>query len=98
VASHRFLRVSAISALECARALAQQPQHEKKWNQRRHEEDEAAAAMNETMNHLWTYVHTEKSDDYDANPFAFCAEMMSRARASFDEVGISNVSFRPGRK
>ena len=32
------------------------------------------------------------------NPFAFGAEMMSRARASFGEVGISNVFFRPGRE
>jgi len=29
--------------------LAQQPQHEKKWNQRKHEEDGAAAAVNETV-------------------------------------------------
>jgi hypothetical protein len=32
-------------------ALAQQPQHEKKWNQRKHEED-GAAAVNETVNLL----------------------------------------------
>jgi hypothetical protein len=33
-------------------ALAQQPQHEKKWNQRKHEEGGAAAAVNETVNLL----------------------------------------------
>ena len=66
-----FLRLSGISALECARRPCAQPQHEKKWNQRRHEEDGAAAAVNETVNHLWTYVHTEKSDDYDAKSVRF---------------------------
>ena len=50
----------------CTSPLRSNQKNEKKWNQRRHKEAEAAAAVNETVNHPWTYVHTEKSDDYDA--------------------------------
>jgi len=39
-----------------------------------------------------------ESAEVDPEVFPVCAGMMSRARASFGEVGISNVSFRPGRE
>src|SRR5206468_3997674 len=62
---HRFLRLSAISLSSVHVAFAQQPQHEKQWNQRKHEEDGTAAVMDWTLDHLWAHVHTEKSDHKD---------------------------------
>ena len=46
--------------------LAQPPQQHKKWNQRKGKEDGPTMAVDYTVNHLWTDVHTEEGDHEDA--------------------------------
>jgi hypothetical protein len=46
--------------------LAQPPQHQEKWNQRKHEKEGPAATVDYTVNHLRAYIHTEKPDHEDA--------------------------------
>ena len=41
---------------------AQPPQDQKEWNKRECEKERTTAAMDETVNHLRTYVHAEKGD------------------------------------
>jgi hypothetical protein len=43
-------------------SLAQPPQHQKKWNQRKREKDGAAAPVDEAVNHLRADIHAEKPD------------------------------------
>jgi len=66
----RFERSTKLSTISLtwfgSLTLAQPPQEQQKWNQRKHEKDRPAAAMDYTMNHLRTCIHAEKSNHEDA--------------------------------
>lgn len=46
--------------------LAQPPQDQKKWNQRKHEKNRTTSAMDYAVNHLWANIYAEKPDYEDA--------------------------------